>query len=374
MKFTVSTQALLRELQMMSGVISTNTVLPILEDFLLQLKGNALRIFGSDLETSMSTVLQVEGAEDGEVAIPSRILLDTLKALPTQPLHFDINNDVYTVSITSATGTYNLSGESGEDFPNIPEPDGVKEIMIDAPLLSKAINKTLFAVSNDELRPSMTGVNVEFTENGTTFVGTDAHRLVKYTIKSLKSPEHTSFIVPRKAFGLLKNTLNQVSGDVKIAYNNTNAFFNVGDVELICRLIDAKYPDVNAVIPTDNPNLLTINRTDLEKALKRISIYASKTTYLVRLGMNGENLQLSAEDRDFSNEAQEKLTCNYTGDPMEIGFNSRFLAEVLGVMESDQVAMQLSTPSRAGVIVPTDSSEDEDLLMLVMPIMLNQTN
>ncbi len=371
MKFTISTHTLLKELQILNGVISNNTVLPILEDFLLRLDGNHLHISASDLETSMSTILAVEGGEDGEVAIPSKILLETLKALPDQPLHFDINDEVHTVSLTSATGTYHLSGESGEDFPNIPSPNGTTEVNVDNAVLLGAISKTLFAVSNDELRPSMTGVNVELTEDGAVFVATDAHKLVKYRSKEVTSDEYTSFILPKKALTLLKNVLSREAGTVKIDYNNTNAFFKVGDVELICRLIDAKYPDYNAVIPLNNPYLLTVDRSDLEKALKRIAIYSSRATYQVKLGLNNTELNLSAEDPDFSNEATEKLTCEYNGEPMEIAFNARFLAEVLGIMDSSQVNIQLSTPNRAGVIVPSEKDENEDLLMLVMPIMMN---
>ena len=372
MKFIVSTQNLLKELSILSGVIGTNSVLPILEDFLMDLTGNELKISASDLETSISSVVQVDGDEDGIIAIPAKILLDTLKALPDQPLSFDINVETFTVAIGSATGAYNLIGESGEDFPTIPTRDGVNEVNIDSKILHNAITKTLFATSTEELRPAMTGINVELSEDGATFVATDAHKLVKYKNKAIKSAEYTNFIVPRKAMGLLKNALVQQAGDVNISYNSTNAFFNIGGIDLICRLIDAKYPDYNAVIPINNPSTLTINRSDLEKALKRIAIYSSKTTNSVKLSIKSDHLKLYAEDRDFSNEAQEQLNCEFIGEPLDIAFNARFLAEVLNVLDSEQVVVKLSTPNRAGVVVPTETEEDEDLLMLVMPLMINQ--
>lgn len=372
MKFIISTQNLLKELQILSGVIGTNSVLPILEDFLLDLNGNELKIFASDLETSMSSVVQVDGEENGVIAIPAKILLDTLKALPDQPLSFDINLETNTVAIGSATGVYNLIGETGDDFPTIPSRDTTNEVLIESKVLQNAINKTLFATSTEELRPAMTGINVELAEDGATFVATDAHKLVKYKNKSITSDSYNSFIVPRKAMGLLKNALVGQAGEVQITFNNTNAFFNIGGIDLICRLIDAKYPDYNAVIPINNPSTLTVNRVDLEKALKRIAIYSSKTTNQVKLSIKETTLDLFAEDRDFSNEAQEQLSCEFTGEDLDIAFNARFLAEVLSVLDSEQVVVKLSTPNRAGVVIPTETEDDEDLLMLVMPLMINQ--
>lgn len=370
MKFTASTSALLKELQIVGGVISNNVVLPILEDFLFQLDGNSLKITASDLETFAASVVQVEASEGGEVAIPSRILLDTLKALPEQPLHFDINNDSHTITLTAQTGTYHLAGESAEDFPTIPEANEVEELNIDSAILHRALSKTLFATSSDELRPAMTGVSFEFSENGSTFVATDAHKLVKYINSGLKAGSYTSFIVPRKALSLLKNALVREGGDVKVAYNKSNAFFEINGVAMICRLIDSRFPDYSAVIPNNNENVLSVNRGDFEKALKRLSIYSNKTTYQVKLGIKNDQLHLSAEDRDFSNEANETLLCEYNGEDMEIAFNARFLAEVLNAMDSEQVLLKLSSPGKAGIIVPSENQEDEDLLMLVMPIMV----
>ncbi len=372
MKFTVSTSVLLEELQTISGAISNNTVLPILEDFLFVVEGKVLRIVASDLETFMSSIVEdIEIAEGGTVAIPSKILLDTLKALPNQPLHFEIDDDTYQIKILSNSGNYALVGEGGEDFPEIPQPEEIDELNIDAEVLLNAVNKTLFAVSTDELRPAMTGVNVELGEEGVTFVATDAHKLVKYRNLDITTANYSNFIIPRKAMSLLKNMLAKSKGEVQIAYNATNAFFSLNGIEMVCRLIDARFPDYNAVIPVNNPNIITINREDLAKALRRIAIYSSKSTYQVKLHVSPGKLGLEAEDRDFSNEAKESLACQYEGEKMDIAFNARFLAEVLGVLDTEEVDIELSTPSRAGVIVPSDTSENEELLMLVMPIMMN---
>lgn len=370
MKFTASTSALLKELQIVGGVISNNVVLPILEDFLFQLDGNMLKITASDLENFAASKIQVEASEGGEVAIPSRILLDTLKALPEQPLHFDINNETQTITLTAQTGTYHLAGESAEDFPTVPESSEVEELSIDSNILHRALGKTLFATSTDELRPAMTGVNFELAETGVTFVATDAHKLVKYVNKDLKFGNYVNFIVPRKALNLLKNALSREAGTVKLAYNSSNAFFEIGGVQMICRLIDSRFPDYSAVIPNNNDNILAVNRADFEKALKRLSIYSNKTTYQVKLGIRKNELHLSAEDRDFSNEANETLLCEYNGEDIEIAFNARFLAEVLNAMDSEQVLLKLSSPGKAGIIVPSENEESEDLLMLVMPIMV----
>lgn len=371
MKFTVSTQSILNELNTLSGAISSNSVLPILEDFLFELNDNILTISASDLETSMSSGMEVEASEGGKIAIPAKILLDTLKALPDQPLDFDIDEESYSVAITSQTGHYKLVGENCDDFPEIPEAKEVSEVTMGADILLNAISKTLFAVSNDELRPAMTGVFVSIDQSGTIFVATDAHKLVRYNNSSTTHSEFSSFIVPRKAMSLLKNALIKAEENVTISYNSTNAFFNFGRTHLICRLIDSKFPDYNAVIPKDNNNYLTIGRIEFQNALRRISIYASKTTYQVVLGIDSEELTLSAQDVDFSNEAKETINCQYDGEPMNIAFNAKFLVEILGVLDTDEIIMQLSTPSRAGLIVPAEQNENEDLIMLVMPIMMN---
>jgi len=370
MKFSVSSAELLKHLTITGGAIGSNPVLPILEDFLFSISENKLTISATDLETSISTTIDVMSDANGMVAIPARILLDTLKALPEQPITFTIDDENFGIQITSAYGKYKLAGENGQDFPAIPTEDGTDSISVPAPVLTNAINKTLFATSNDELRPAMTGVYFQVDFDKVTFVATDAHKLVKYTFTEASSEVSTSFIVPKKALNLLKNALPS-GGEVKFAFNKANAFFSFDDTDLVCRLIDARYPDYNAVIPVDNPNLLSLPRKDFQNSLKRIAIYANKTTNQVILNITADKLTVSAQDLDFSNEATEVLDCTYEGDPLTIGFNAKFLGEMLGVLESEEIKLELSAPTRAGILLPSENADGEEILMLVMPVMLS---
>jgi len=371
MKFIVSSSSLLKQIQLIGGVISSNTVLPILEDFLFEIKDGKLKAQATDLEIAMSTQVDVEAKEEGRVAIPAKILLDTLKTLPEQPIAFSINPENYAVEITTDNGKYKLAGENPDDFPKIPVPEDTTAVALPSDVLQTAISKCLFAVSNDELRPAMTGVLFELNPQEITFVATDAHKLVRYTKKDLAITEGAQFIVPKKALNLLKNALPGDLTNVSMSYNDANAFFQFDGIDLSCRLIDARYPDYNAVIPKDNPHLLTIGRSDFQNSLRRISIFSNKTTHQVILNVTGSSLQVSAQDLDFSNEANEKLDCEYTGEDLQIGFNARFLIEMLGVMPGEEVKMKLSTPTRAGLLLPSVPEDNEDLLMLVMPVMLN---
>jgi DNA polymerase-3 subunit beta len=361
---------LLKQISIADGVISSKSPLPILEGLLFTLKQNSLTITASDLETTLVTSLEVMSDADGSVVIPSKILLDTLKALPQQPITIHIDEDTQAVEITSAYGKYKLSGINAAEYPEPPVPQGDSDtVAIPAAVLGRAISRTLFATSNDELRPAMTGVyfNIDFQK--ATFVATDAHKLVRYTAP-IEGEVSTTFIVPKKALNLLKNALPG-TGDVQVSFNKSNAFFSFSNLSLACRLIDARYPDYNAVIPVDNPNLLTANRGDLLSSLKRIAIYANKSSNQVVLNIGDKSLTVSAQDLDFSNEAIEQMTCNYEGEPLMIGFNAKFLIEMLNVLESDEVKIELSAPNRAGILRPVEESEGEDILMLVMPVMLS---
>lgn len=370
MKFSVSSAELLKQLQIAGGAIGSNPVLPILEDFLFTISNNKLTIAATDLETSIITEIEVMSDADGVVAIPGKILLETLKALPQQPITFAVDEDTYSIEITSAFGKYRLAGENGSDFPSIPEADSTDSITIPAQRLSQGINKTIFAASNDELRPSMTGIYFQIDFNKLILVATDAHKLVKYTFTDIESEVSTSFIVPKKALNLLKNALPS-GDDVKLSFNKAHTFYSFGTTQLITRLIDARYPDYNAVIPVDNPNLLSVNRSDFQNSLKRIVIYANKTTNQVVLNINDGSLTISAQDLDFANEATEQLTCSYDGQPLNIAFNAKFLVEMLNVLESEDVKIELSEPSRAGILSPVEETEGEEILMLVMPVMLS---
>ena len=370
MKFTVSSSSLLKQVNILSGAIQANPDLPVLEDFLFVANKNELTITATNLETTMISRVAINSEEDGSVAIPARILLDTLKALPDQPITLIVEKDTNHIEITSSYGKYKLTGDSADEFPELPKLDIRQEIEVDAAVISKALNNTLFATSNDDLRAAMTGVYVVIDYNKITFVATDAHKLVKYTSSGIETEATGSFIVPKKSMNLLKNALI-ADEKVKLSYNKTNAFFNFGSSELVCRLIDAKYPDYNMVIPVDNPNYMIVNRTDFQQSLRRIAIYANKSTNQVGLNINDGSLTISAQDLDFSNEATEQLACHYEGEPINIGFNARFLAEMVSAIDGEEIKLEMSTPSRAGIVLPTEQENNEDLLMLIMPVMVN---
>jgi DNA polymerase-3 subunit beta len=369
MTFTVSSSELLHALQKAAGAIGSNPVLPVLEDFLFELDESKLSITASNLEVSISTQLEVISEDKGAIAIPAKILLDTLKALPEQPVSIVVDLDNQSVEITSSYGKYHLSGDNPEDFPNLPEEENTDYVHISGEIIEAAISKTLFATSNDELRLAMNGVYTKIDFNDITFVATDAHKLVKYSFKEVNSDVDAAFILPKKAMGLLKTV---IGGDetVKLSFNSKNAFFRFDNTTLICRLIDAKYPDYNAVIPVNNPNIVTIVRKDFLNSMKRISIYANKTTNQVSLNISNDSLTISAQDLDFSNDATEQMACQYSGDSMTIGFNAKFLVEMLSVLDSKEVILELSTPNKAGILLPSESRENEELLMLVMPVMI----
>lgn len=371
MKFIVSSATLLKKLQLISGVISTNTVLPILEDFLFEIDGGELTIYATDLEISMSTKVDIESKENGKVAIPAKMLLDILKMLPEQPVTFSVNAENYAIELTTDNGKYKLAGENPEDFPKLPQAGDTQSFNMPSEVLTNAISKCLFAVSNDELRPAMTGILFELSPSELTFVSTDGHKLVQYNRKDVNVQDNAKFIMPKKALNLLKTALPAEVTNVSLAYDDTNAFLTFQDVYLSTRLIDARFPDYGAVIPKDNPYTLTIDRNFFQNAVRRTSIFSNKMTNQVVLSLAGSQLQLSAQDLDYSNEASEKLSCEYEGEDLKIGFNAKFLNEMLGVMDGQEVKMRLSTPTRAGLLVPAEASENEDLLILVMPISLN---
>lgn len=371
MNFIVSSATLTKQLQLISGVLSNNNTLPILDNFLFEIKDGVLYVTASDLGTTMSSQLKVESKTNFEVAIPAKFLLDTLKTFADHPLSFSVNKDNFLVEISSDYGRYKLSGFNGADFPRIPKIEQSSHLTLPAEILSKAINKTLFAAGTDELRPVMSGVFCDITNDQITFVATDAHKLVRYTRFDAKSELSTSIILPSKPLNLLKNSLPSGDDAVSIDFNQNNAFFSYGTVKLICRLLEGKYPNYAAVIPKQNPNVLTVDKQLLLNSIKRVSIFANKSTYQVRFKIAGMELQISAEDLDYSNEAVERLTCSYQGDDMEIGFNSRFLIDMLNNVDSDEVNIEMSAPNRAGLIIPATQDESkEDILMLVMPVMV----
>ena len=374
MKFIVNSNYLLKQLSNINGVITTNPVVPILENFLFEVDKNRLTVTASDLQTSMVTDLTVESKERGNIAVPARILLDTLKNLPDQPVTFSIDESTYAIEISSDNGRYKLAGENATDFPKVPSVSQDFNAVIPSDVLGRALATTIFATSSDELRPAMTGVYVNLSEKNATFVSTDGHRLVRYRRTDIKSDSGNAIIIPRKALNLLKATLPSENTEVSLDFNLSNAFFRFGNIKMICRLIDERFPDYENVIPAQNPIKMTINRQELLASLKRIAIYANKTTHQVRLKITGSSLQISAEDLDFSNEANERLSCDHEGGDIEIGFSARFLVEILSNLDCETVRLNMSAPNKAGLILPGEKTTNEDTLMLVMPVMLNQYN
>ncbi|WP_412984664.1 DNA polymerase III subunit beta [Pontimicrobium sp. IMCC45349] len=371
MKFIVSSSYLLKQLQVLGGVINNSNTLPILDNFLFELDHSQLTVSASDLETTMSSTLEVESDSEGSVAIPAKLLLDTLKTFPEQPLTFIIE-DNNTVEISSNHGKYALAYANGEEFPKAVALENPSATTIASDILATAISKTIFAAGNDDLRPVMSGVFFQFSTENLTFVATDAHKLVKYTRDDVAASETAEFIMPKKPLNLLKGILAGKEDEVTIEYNDSNAKFSFDNSVLICRLIDGKYPNYEAVIPKENPNKLTIGRNQFLNSVKRVSIFSNKTTHQIRLKMAGSELNISAEDIDYSNKADERLTCDYQGDDMQIGFNSRFLTEMLGNLSADDVMLEMSLPNRAGILTPVDGlDEGEHVTMLVMPVMLN---
>ncbi len=371
MKFIVSSNQLLKQLQVLGGVINNSNTLPILDNFLFELSNNQLKVSASDLETTMTTIIEAEADEDGKVAINARLLLDTLKTFPEQPLTFVVEEN-NTLEISSESGKYALAYADGEEFPKAVELEEPSKTVITGDILATAISKTIFASGNDDLRPVMSGVFFQFSKENLTFVATDAHKLVKYTRNDVSASEVAEFIMPKKPLNLLKNILSGSQEDVIVEYNDANAKFSIDKTVLVCRLIDGKYPNYEAVIPKENPNKLTLERSSFLNSVRRVSIFSSKTTHQIRLKMAGTELNISAEDIDFSNKADERLKCNYEGDDMQIGFNSKFLSEMLNNLESNEILLEMSLPNRAGILTPIDGLEEgEHITMLVMPVMLN---
>jgi DNA polymerase-3 subunit beta len=371
MKFIVSSSYLLKQLQVLGSVINSSNTLPILDNFLFELNNNQLTVSASDLETTMSANLEIDSTSEGSVAIPAKLLLDILKTFPEQPLTFTIEENS-TVEISSNSGKYAIAYAPGEEFPNAVSLEDPSTTLIPAEVLATAISKTIFAAGNDDLRPVMSGVFFQFSPEGLIFVATDAHKLVKYARTDVKASQVADFIMPKKPLNILKGILGASDAEVKIDYNDANATFSFENYILTCRLIDGKYPNYEAVIPKENPNKLLINRTQFLSSVRRVAIFANKTTHQIRLKIAGTELNISAEDIDYSNKPDERLTCDYQGDDLQIGFNSRFLTEMLNNLTSDEIQLEMSMPNRAGILTPVDGlDEGETVTMLVMPVMLN---
>jgi len=375
MKFVVSSTELLSHLTAISKVISNKSTMPILDNFLFRIAETGLTITASDSESTLITLIELDNVEgEGVVAIPAKLLIDTLKEFPEQPLTFQIDTATFGIQIFSENGKYTIVGYDGEDFPETPvaDEDAVTTMMVNRRVLQKGIEKTLFATADDELRPVMNGIFVELTPEYMSFVASDAHKLVRYRRTDAKSEIASSFIFPKKPAALLKNLLGREEFDVKMQFNDRNAFFNMTNYQLICRLVEGNYPSYNSVIPVNNPNSMVIDRLAFLNTAKRVSVFANQASNLVKLTIGGNQLVVSAQDIDFSISAVERLSCEYEGDDIEIGFKSTFLQEILSNLPSAEIRLEMSDPSRAGLLLPEEKEdEEEDVLMLLMPMMIN---
>ena len=374
MKFIISSEVLLKTIQPLIGIIVNNPALPIIENILIELKGSTLSAKATDLETTIINTTNVESESDASIAVNAKLLSETLRTFPEQPLTFKTNTDNNTLDITSEQGNYTLSYVNSDEFPNTPEISEAKSITINNKTLENGVKNTLFATGNDDLRPVMSGVYVEIDMNSILFVATDAHKLVKYENNIESENENSaSFIIPKKPLNLIKNTINDASDNIQIDYNNTNVIFSFNSMQIYCRLIDGNYPNYSAVIPKENPNHLNVDRISFLNALKRVCIFSNQTTYQIKFSINGNEINLSGEDIDFANKGQERIKCEYDGQDIEIGFNGKFLIEILNTLDSEKINMLFSSPSKAAIIKPDgEEKESEKILMLVMPVMLNQ--
>lgn len=376
MDFVISSSQLLSHLQIVSRVVNSKNSLPILDNVLMSVEDGILKITASDLESTITTTLPLENySGDGVIATDTKKILDVLKEFPEQPLTFNINTDDKRIDITSQNGKYTLVGVDGSDFPQATQlkADKTISISISPDILYGGITSAIFATGDDELRPIMNGIFIELQESGINFVATDAHKLVRYTRKEVKAETESSFILPKKPANILKTILPKASDDVVLEFDEKNAVFTFGSIRLVCRLLEGVYPNYNSVIPRENPNKLVVDRVELYNSLRRIGMFASQSSNLVGLKINGNTLEISAQDMDFSISGKEVINCQYEGDEMEIGFKSNFLGEILSNISTPEVTIELSDPTRAGIILPKDNENpDEDVLMLLMPMMINR--
>jgi len=375
MKFIVSRDVLFKNLNAISGVLASNNTLAILDNFLFVVEGEKLTLTASDLETTMNAVVELTDVEgEGTVVVPSKILLETLKLLPETPVVFvfDLENNI--LKFTAANGEYDSPCYSGNEYPRILPIEDPKSFEIDAHTLQRAVSKTLFATGNDEIRSNMMGVLCELSDEYITFVATDAHKLVRFRSQKVKTDDFTSFILPKKPLIQLKTILSSTTNMVQVNYSSETHHirFAFENIEIFSRLKEGKFPNYESVIPAENPNKLVIQRDDFLKSIRRVGIYSSQSTYQVRISLNEENVNIKGEDIDYSNKAEEVISGNYIGEPMDIGFNSKFLREMLENMDSQEIVVEMSLPNRASLILPIEQfNAEEDLLMLIMPVMLN---
>ncbi|MBR6829717.1 MAG: DNA polymerase III subunit beta [Paludibacteraceae bacterium] len=373
MKFTISSSKLFSQLQAVSRVINSKNALPILDDVLFELAGTTLTLTASDGESTIRTSVEVEGVEGaGKVASAAKLLLETLKEFSEQPLAFTIDENNFAVSMVSQNGTYSFVGVNGNEYPEMPAVEGdAQSVIVPANVLQNAIEKTIFCTADDDLRPVMNGIFFDIAADKVTMVATDAHRLVRYTNTGVNAGVAASFILPKKPASLLKNLLAKAEEDVNVTFGAKNARFEFGSTIIVCRQIEGRFPNYNAVIPQANQNVVTVDRQTMLNACKRVAVFANNGTAQLRLALSENQIKISAQDIDFSTSAEETISCDYNGTPMAIGFKAPFLIDLLGSIASADVLLKLADPARAGLILPAENEENEDILMLLMPMLLN---
>ena len=372
MKFIVSSTGLFSRLQAISRVINSKNSLPILDCFLLELTDGTLSITASDSETTLSTFIEAnEYDTDGRFAVNSKTILEALKEIPEQPLTFEVSESMEIV-VKYQNGKYSLMGQNADEYPQSANlGSNAVHVSLGVEVLMNGINRSLFATADDELRPVMNGIYFDITTEDITFVASDGHKLVRNKTYKARGNEKAAFILPKKPATLLKNLLPKETGDVQIDFDDRNAMFTLENYSMTCRLIEGRYPNYNSVIPQNNPHRATIDRAAFVSGLKRVSVFSSAASSLIKLRLDMNTIQISGQDIDFSTSAEETLMCQYEGNQMSIGFKSTFLIDILNNISSQELVMELADPSRAGVIVPVEQNEEEDLLMLLMPMMLN---
>ena len=375
MKFTVSSTALASSLQSISRVIASKSTMQILESFLFKIDGETLTLTASDMETTLTTTVEISNVSGkGAVAISSKLLLDIIKEFSDQPLQFEINDENMAVEMKSAAGKYTLVGQLGDEYPTTPTiADDAASFVIPVSTLLGGINKTSFAAAVDDLRPTMAGIFFDIKEDSLTFVATDAHKLVRLRTTGVKPELVSNFILPQKPASALKSILPKESGEVTVQFDGKNIVFTMSQYQMYCRQIEGRFPPYENVIPNRevNVNKLVVDRMSFLKALKRVSLFTNQANNLIKIGLLPNKVNISAQDIDYSISANEELACQYDGAELNIGFKSQFLMEILGNIDSTEVSIELSDPSRAGLILPYEQAEDEDLLMLLMPMLLN---
>lgn len=374
MRFTVSSSALSSKLNMLAKVIGSKNSLPILDCFLFQVANGEMSITASDSDNVIKSTLALTDHDgEGEFCVPNRVILDALKELPEQPLHFDVDaaGEAVAIKIVYQNGLYNFTGQSAEEYPRTQSMnDACTTVSLPTEMLINNISRSLFATANDELRPVMNGIYFDLTADALAIVASDGHKLVRSKNFTIKSKSPSAFNLPKKPASLLKNILSKDGDDAIIKFDDRSAEIQFTDGVMRCRLIDGRYPNYNSVIP-NNPNEVTVDRRGLQSALRRVLPFASESSQLIRFHIESGRFEVSSEDIDFSTSAKEQLSCEYNGSPISIGFKGSSLMEILSNLTSDNIIIQLADPSRAGIIVPAEQPENEDILMLIMPMLLN---